>query len=96
MYLNAAQLHFNFNGVPGDHRIPYSTNLGTAHIFLSLERKDSKIYLTTVGIGFTNPEEISMLTPQDFPIHQFYTDPNGLYVNHIGRFLNFSNPGIHW
>lgn len=94
MYLNYVQVHFNINGNPEDNRILYNTNLGTAHVFVTVERKDNKIYMTTAGIAFTNPDEMGMLTPEDLPIHEFFTDPNGLYVDHIGSFLGFSNPGF--
>jgi hypothetical protein len=61
-------------------------------VFLTTERADNKLILSNAGIAFTHPDNIGFLTYEDLaPLHDFWTNPDGLYVDSPGNFLNFSN-----
>lgn len=93
--LQAVRIYFNYNDDPTDNRIVYHMSAGgqafSAHVFVDLVRENNKIYLKEEGIAFTS-NAISFLTYENFkPLHDFYFDPEGLYVENPGTFLNFTN-----
>lgn len=96
--LASIQLHFNIStpGSPDNNRLIFQLTDGVNSYYVQylvdLDRRDNKLYLIENGNVLYSVEGLSFFTREFFePIIDFYTDPQGLYVDNPGNFLNYSN-----
>lgn len=92
----SVQLYYNYApvGNPSRYRVTFSVRSLEdnasffVRFFVDLENKDNKMYFTDLNDGSVSSSRVAHLGKELFqPLIDFYTDPEGLYVDRPGDFF---------